>query len=420
MTFKRIQYLSLLAYLTAAVITGIVIVLFMWAFDFAISKRLDFQSIGAWSWLVTPLVFVGLAEWIRRVAPFAAGTGIPQMVFAATNANASSEKKIIPLISFKTLAVKVVAVILAVAVGASTGREGPSVQVATCVFVSVLLAFRRLFGLRLDWRSVIVAGSAAGLAAAFNTPLAGVSFAIEELTPDFFSGIKDFVLMAIIVAAMSAQVLTGDYTYFGKVSDAASVPFWTVLAIGAIGGVCGAFFSTAILEGQRILSRWQNLPYARIAITAIASLGLLSVTFFAGIRVLGPGNQVAQGLLGGQFVAWIGWFPLAKMAATLFTYWSGIAGGIFAPALAIGAALGATLANWTGNPIPGCSLVGMAAFLAGTIQAPMTAFIIIFEMTDQHQLLLPVMLAALFAVVVARLLGAKHLYKSLAENYYSR
>ena len=105
------------------------------------------------------------------------------------------------------------------------------------------------------------------------------------------------------------------------------------------------------------------------------------------------------------------------MLATLLTYWSGIAGGIFAPCLSIGAALGADIGHLTNNPIAGCAMIGMAAFLSGTIQAPITAFVIIYEMTGQHQMLVPIMLASLMAFMVARLLGAKHLYPMLSLNY---
>src|SRR4029077_7744791 len=99
------------------------------------------------------------------------------------------------------------------------------------------------------------------------------------------------------------------------------------------------------------------------------------------------------------------------------TYWSGIAGGIFAPCLAIGAALGAEIARWTGASLSSCALIGMAAFLSATIQAPITAFVIIFEMTGHHQMLLPVMLASLLAFMTARLVGAAHFYQALAAGY---
>ncbi len=407
----------LFIFLTAATLTGIACVLFMRLFEYTLSKRLDFQSIGPWCWITTPLLFLLSVELIRRFAPLAAGTGIPQTIFAAKHMSEKTESRLISLVSSRTLVIKVVALLLGLWAGASTGREGPTVQIATCVFLLVLFSFRRWFGTSLDLRSAIVAGGAAGLAAAFNTPLAGVTFAIEELTPDYFSSIKDFVLMAIIIAAIAAKSLTGEYTYFGKLMEPPFIGFSVVLLIGVVCGIVGALFSSAILQGQNFLARFHKHPTYRYAVPIIFSLGLLGLAFVAGLRVLGPGNESAQSLLRNEFGKWTLWFPLTKMMATLLTYWSGVAGGIFAPCLSIGASLGADVGHWMNVPITSCALVGMAAFLSGTIQAPITSFVIIFEMTGNHQMLLPIMLSSLLAAMVARLLGAHHLYKSLANNY---
>jgi H+/Cl- antiporter ClcA len=408
--------LTLFAYLFAAAATGAACWLFMKGFEFVLDRRLDFNSIGPWAWVATPVLFLLAVELVRRIAPCAAGTGIPQAVFAAENLSASNEKRLWPLVSGRTLTVKVLALLLGVWAGASTGREGPTVHIATCVFLGLMVIFRSFTGISFDLRSAVVAGGAAGLAAAFNTPLAGVTFAVEELTADSFSSIKDVVLMAIIVAAIAAKALTGDYTYFGRLSDPADVTLWAVLAVGLVGGAAGAFFSTTLLAGQRWTARLSR-GAGRWALPVFMSLALLAVAALFGTRVLGPGNKSAQALLSGEPSPWIFSFPWTKMAATLLTYWSGLAGGIFAPCLAIGAALGADVAHWIALPVAGCALIGMAAFLSGTIQAPITAFVIIFEMTGRHDLLLPVMLASLIAFMTARVLGARHLYQTLSDNY---
>ncbi len=416
LTLEHRYGVTLFAYLAAAAATGVACVGFMRAFDFVISRRLDFESLGAWCWLTTPLGFLIAVEAVRRSAPCAAGTGIPQAIFAAKHLSDSNEERLAPLTSPLTLIIKVTTLLAAIWVGASSGREGPTVHVAACVFVGVLLLFRKWFGLAVDMRSAVIAGGAAGLAAAFNTPLAGVTFAIEELTTDYFGSIKDFVLMAIIVAALAAKSLTGEYAYFGRLMEPAGVPLSAVVIIGLLGGVLGAFFSTAILKGQKALDPHRG-GHGRWLIPVALSWALLAVAWAAGDRVLGPGNQAAQQLVLGQYGSWCLGFPLAKMAATLCTYWSGIAGGIFAPCLAIGASLGGDVANWMGVSVASCALVGMAAFLSGTIQAPITSFVIIFEMTGHHIMLLPIMLASLLAFMTARLLGASHLYQALSENY---
>jgi H+/Cl- antiporter ClcA len=407
---------SLFAYLVAAVVTGSACVLFARAFEWVLSHRLDFASIGAWAWLVTPVGFLISVELIRRWAPFAAGTGIPQAIFASEHFEASNEEQIYPLLSPWTVTVKILTLLLGIWVGASTGREGPTVHIAVGVFLGVLLLFRRWLGFNFDRRSATIAGGAAGLAAAFNTPLAGVTFAVEELSEHYFASVKDIVLMAIIVAAVIAQMLTGEYAYFGRLEEPSSVPLLMVLFIGILGGAAGILFSVLLLRGSEGLKRFRN-GRGRYGVPVVMALGLLAIASVAGLRTLGPGNRVAQVLLNDHFESWALYFPLAKMFTTLLTYWSGLSGGIFAPCLSMGAALGAGLAHVTNLSVATCALIGMAAFLSGSIQAPMTSFVIIFEMTGHHRMLLPLMLASVIPFMMARLLNVPHLYKALASGY---
>lgn len=407
--------LNLGIFLAAGAITGISCVLFMRAFEFVLRHRLD-EIVGGWIWVLTPVLFLVAVEFIRRIAPFADGAGIPQAVYAASHLNEKTVDKIYPLVSLRTMVTKIVALLLAVWAGASTGREGPTVHIATCLFLAIVLLAKRFTNLKLDLRSAVIAGGAAGLAAAFNTPLAGVTFAIEELSETYFTTIKEAVLMTIILAGIAAKSLTGEYTYFGRLASPMPVAIGTVLTIGIAGGIFGAFFSTALIEGRRrVLSLRGN--FWRYAIPVLFALGLLLVNHYSHLDLLGPGNQVAQQFVANNFQKGAFGFPFAKLAATLLTYWSGIAGGIFAPSLSIGAGLGADIGHLTGDPTTACAVIGMASFLAATIQAPMTAFVIIFEMTGHHQMLLPVMLSSLVAVIIARLFGAKHLYQTLAEFY---
>lgn len=407
---------TLWTFLAAAALTGTVCVFFMWAFEFVLHHRLDAGRIGVWWWVTTPVLFVVAVELIRRFAPYADGTGIPQVIFAATHFTEATQQQLQPLISTRTMVVKMLALLLGVWAGASTGREGPTVHIAACVAFSVIFAVRRLTGLNLDLRSAIIAGGAAGLAAAFNTPLAGVTFAIEELSVGEFAAIKEFVLMAIIIAGITAKSLTGEYAYFGKLASPTELRFTTVLAVTAAAGLAGAAFSSLLIIGKGLLSRVAH-GLGRSAVAVVFALGLLMVASVSQANVLGPGNQAAQLLIGGRYDQWVPLFPLEKMAATLFTYWSGIAGGIFAPCLSMGAAIGASIGHWSGAATAGCAMLGMAAFLSGAIQAPITAFVIIFEMTGQHQMLLPIMLASLLASMAARLCGAKHFYQTMAEQY---
>ncbi len=422
--FKRISSVviqhrygfTLFAFLTAAMLTGWACVYFMKLFDLVIRCRLDFARIGWKCWITTPILFVLATEMIRRLAPCAAGTGIPQAIFAAKHVSRTTETALSPLTSPLTVLIKVATILIGMWACASAGREGPTVHIATGIFIGLLLLFRRLTNLQFDFRSAIIAGGAAGLATAFNTPLAGVTFAIEELSLGGFDGIKDYVLMAIIGAAIFAKTLTGEYTYFGQLIEPGMIPLSAILVIGIAGGLLGSIFSTGLLFGTDRMKRYKSHPY-RYGIVVLLSLGVLLCGALAGNDVLGPGNHAAQKLIDGRFGAWAYYFPFAKIAATWMTYWSGIAGGIFAPCLSMGSAMGADIGTLMNLSVASCALVGMAAFLSGTIQAPMTSFVIIFEMTGHHQMLLPIMLASLIAFMVAKIVGARHLYQSLALNY---
>lgn len=408
--------LTLFAFLAASILTGVASVYFMRSFEWAIAQRLDFARIGACAWLTTPLIFLLCAETVRRLAPAAAGSGIPQAIFAAKRLVPEEEARLGPLFSPSTLAVKCFTVLLGVMAGASIGREGPTVQVAMSVFILAMWPFTRWLGVRVDLRTMVIAGSAAGLGAAFNTPLAGVTFAIEELSVDGSSSVKEFALMAIIVAGLSAQMLYGQYVYFGRLVEPPNVHLEVPVFIGILAGLAGAFFSEALLRGGGYMRRISR-GRMRFLVPAVLALLLLLLAVLEGPQVLGPGNEVARRLTQGDAGAHGLLFPLAKLAATLLSYWSGIAGGIFAPSLSIGSALGSDLSRFMGAPVETCALIGMAAFLSATIQAPITSFIIIFEMTGHHSMLLPLMLAALLSFMVARLVGARHLYKTLAEDY---
>ncbi|MBX7149041.1 chloride channel protein [bacterium] len=405
------------AYIGAAILTGIVCVEFMRLFEIVLSHRLDFVTIGPYVWLVTPLSFLIIVILIKRFAPFAAGTGIPQAVYAARHFKPGTEKRLFPLISFPTLLVKSMALLAAIAVGASTGREGPTVHIAMCVFCLSLTFVRRFTGLKFDMRSAVVAGGAAGLAAAFNTPLAGVAFAIEELSSDVFTSMKEIVLIAIIVAAITAKAFTGDYFYFGNLISGGDLSLTAIVFIAIVSGLCGAWFSTCLWKGQRFVQKNITKTKWIYAWPFICGLILVCIASLSHADVMGPGNTVAKQLLEGETVKGIILFPLTKIIATLMTFWSGLAAGIFAPCLAVGAAIGNILAGVLHVSLASAALIGMASFLAGTIQAPMTSFIIVFEMTNDHHMLLPVMLACLIAVVVARLTGSQHLYKTLSDFY---
>ena len=407
---------GLCIYLGAAVLTGMACTLFMRVFEFVYEHRLDPERIGLWCWITTPLLFIAAIELIRRAAPCADGAGIPQTIFASKHLSEANYGQLGELVSFKTMGIKIAALLIGLWAGASTGREGPTVHIAACLFFGITWTMHRVFKLPFNMRSAVVAGGAAGLAAAFNTPLAGVTFAIEELSTDYFSSMKDMVLMAIIIAGLAAKTLTGEYIYFGRLGAPGAVSIMMILAVGVVSGLAGTLFSVLLIRGRNLLAATRGRK--RYFFIAALAASVLLLTLVSGMKgISGPGNLAAQNYVHGDASVPPGLFAIFKMAATLFTYWSGIAGGIFAPCLSMGSGIGAWVASWQNGSIAGCAVMGMAAFLAGAIQAPITSFVIIYEMTGQHEMLLPIMLASLIGYMVARIFKAKHLYQALAGSY---
>ncbi len=295
------------------------------------------------------------------------------------------------------------------------------------VAAGVMHAARRWLPVRtgVSAQGLLVAGGAAGIAAAFNTPLGGVMFAIEELTRRPEQRSSGLLIAGIVLAGLVAASLKGDEAYFGvihvsELSLSLLLP-GLLLAIGS--GVLGGLFSRLLVaslvgQGSDAFSRWRRLRPLSFALAcglAVAVLGVVTegATF-------GSGYGHTRGLLQGEHLgSWL-YAPL-KLFATWLTAWAGVPAGIFAPSLAIGAAWGADVAAWIGNTAAAPALIalGMAGFLAAATQAPLTAFIIVMEMVDGHGMVLSLMACALIASGVARLLSPP-LYATLARAQLTR
>jgi H+/Cl- antiporter ClcA len=269
---------------------------------------------------------------------------------------------------------------------------------------------------------LILAGSAAGISAAFNTPIAGIVFAIEEMARSFEVRASGFVLMAVILSGLVSLALVGNYDYFGVATGSvAGIEGWMLVVVcGIAGGGLGALFSAAMLSGVRRFRAfiepaplWRSLAIAFGCGLASAVIGIATggITF-------GTGYEVARAALEGGTTPW--YFAPAKLAATLLAAFSGIPGGIFAPSLAVGAGFGALIAATFGTVVAPAALLGMTGYFAGVVQAPITAFVIILEMTADTRDTVPVMCAALIGYGVARLVSRESLYHGLAKAYLKR
>jgi H+/Cl- antiporter ClcA len=303
------------------------------------------------------------------------------------------------------------------AAGLSIGREGPSVQVAA----GVMQHARRWLspGSSIDTRALLIAGGAAGIAAAFNAPLAGVVFAIEELSGRMESRASGVIITAIVLAGLVAVSAFGNLTYFGIIRvptlgwRALGPGLLVALASGAAGGLFARLMIASLTGAPERLNQWRArwpVRFAAGGALAVAVIGLVTggVTFGAG------SEAVKQMLAGAEPLTPL--FTLLKFVATWLTAWCGVPGGIFAPSLSIGAGIGDGIAQLTGGDLgPALIAMGMAGFLAAVTQAPLTAFIIVMEMVDGHSMVLSLMSSAMLASLVSRMIS-RPLYDTLAHH----
>lgn len=364
-----------------------------------------------WVLLIAPAGLV-LAVWLtRRFFVGAEGSGIPQTIAVVSHRLREQRAR---LLSLRVAAGKIVLTALGLVSGASIGREGPTVQIGA----ALLYRSGKLAGLPSHEveRGLILAGGAAGIAAAFNTPLAGIIFAIEEMSRSFEERTTGTMLIAVIVAGMTALAINGNYTYFGTVHVGITTSDWMIVPVcGVVGGLLGGLFSTALVSvSGRIGPMMSNYPY-RVA--AVCGLTVALAGMLSGDMTYGTGYHEAAGILSGQQDAGI-LYPFYKIVATLASYLSGIPGGIFAPSLSIGAGLGADLAPWfPAVPVAAVAILGMVSYFAGVVQTPITAFVIVMEITGSQNMALPLMATSFIAYGASRLVCREPIYRALARRF---
>lgn len=410
---RSVRFRTRLAILMGAVAIGLAATLFAKSADAAAEVFNHFARRYPYAPLVTtPLIFAGLVWVTRRYVPLARGSGIPQVIAA----QGDPERATRSLVSIPTVAGKAMLTLIAVLGGASVGREGPTVQIAAAVMG---LSHRLL---RVPLRgAVLIAGGAAGVAAAFNTPLAGLLFAIEELASAYEQRVTLLVITAIVIAGMVAQSLQGDYIYFGLIG--AHMPLAAAMIVvpfaGIIGGLAGGLFSRLTLmlaAGGNRLTAWSKAQ--PVVFAAICGL-VVGATGCATGLTWGTGYGAARAMIVGVDAPL--WFGPAKFLATLATAVAGLPGGIFAPSLAVGAGIG-NLLRWMFPASPSSAIVilGMVGYFAGVVRAPLTAVIILSETTVSRGLMLPMFATAFIADWASQFVCREKLYHGLSRSFAIR
>lgn len=402
-----------LVFATGAVAIGIAAVLFAQAADLA-TELFSWLRVR-WPYLplaLTPLGF-GFCAWAaRRWFDGAQGSGIPQAIAARRSRDPAHRRR---LLGARVTLGKVALTVLGLGVGASIGREGPTVQVGAAIMQAVagFAGIGRVRGL-------VLAGAAAGVAAAFNTPLAGVVFAIEEMAKEFEHRISGPVVGAVVLAGITGLALVGDYRYFGQTSaQLGTFQDWLAVPLcGIVGGLLGGVFSLGVVtmatrrDGPVAMMKSWPVCFAAACGLGVAVLGLLTDGYATGTAY----DQARDLLEHGVAMPW--WQAPLKLVATLLSSISGIPGGLFAPSLSVGAGLGPALAAvMPGLDLRALSLLAMVAYFAGVVQAPLTAFVIVLEMSEGSRMVVPLMATALLATGASRLICPHPLYHVLSRNY---
>jgi CIC family chloride channel protein len=362
--------------------------------------------------LLVSALAAGLAQvMVQRLAPEAAGSGIPHLKAVLHRLRGMRWRRVLP--------VKFGSGLLAIGSGLALGREGPTVQMGGAVGQ---MCSRWLRVNPRERQALVAAGAGAGLAAAFNAPLAGVLFVLEELQGDFAPGVLTASFVASITADLVTRFLFGQEPQFhvGDIAAPALSSLPLFLLLGLICGLLGVAFNRALLGSLNLFARTGNWPRG----TAAAAVGLMigMIGWFQPDS-LGGGAPLVKHALAGDFgLAALAGLLALRFAMTMASYGCGTAGGIFAPLLVIGAQAG-LLAGLLSPPwltagahSEALAVVGMASLFTAVVRAPLTGIVLLLEMTANYGFMLPLLAASFTAYGIANLLGDEPIYEALLER----
>ena len=374
------------------------------------------QRMPYWGWIF-PILFgaagAGISVAItRRYAPEASGSGIPHLEAVLHRFRKLEWKRVLP--------VKFFGGILSIGSGMALGREGPTVQMGGAVGDAVSKWLKVPPRERL---TLISAGAGAGLAAAFNAPLSGLIFVLEEVRRDFQPMVFGAVFIAAAIADIVVRIGAGQFPVFTVPSyplpPLTSLPIFALLGIMA--GLLGVLFNRGLLMTVRLYAR---LPSRFVLPAAAITGGVIGLVGWFSPPMIGSGNSLAESVLkGDMLLAAIPLFFAIRFLLTTSSYGSGAPGGIFAPLLVLGALIGLATGQIAHTlapamvPIPAVfAVVGMAAYFAAIVRAPLTGIMLIVEMTGNYSLMLPLLVACFCAYAVAEALKDLPIYEALLER----
>lgn len=390
-------------YWVAGFLVGGMAIFYSQMFEEAITTaRWVLTHYPSWLFLLAPVSFV-LGRWlVEKYAPQAGGTGVPQVIQALSLESPRQNSEIEAILSLRVAVIVFISSTLCALGSGALGREGPMVHMGACLFYVVGKKFGKIWPV-VEHRSWIMAGAAAGIAAAFNAPLAGVVFVLEELAQQHFHRFKTAVLTAAIIGGVVSQWLSGRYLFLGYpklgVVPLSAIPW--ALGLGIFAGIVSVPF---ILMGSTKVRKWfSQYFYTRIQIAAATGVAVAVIAVFLNNNSIGGGISVIQNLLFEPDFRADWSLVIARFLATTLSHLSGCAGGFLAPSLALGATIGSwfsTITDYSNHNL--LVLVGMSAFLSAVVRAPFTAWVIVMEMTDRRSAIFPLMVASIASYGTSR------------------
>lgn len=418
--FKQ-NLLQALPFWLASVISGIIAVLFTRLFALAESGALYVYHQSHWlMFIFAPLCFLISVWLVQRFAPYSRGSGIPQVIASIELSTPKEAHKVGKLLSMRIIIVKILSSTVMALGGGVTGREGPTIQIAGSIFRQIN-AWLPAWWPKISKRNMVMTGAAAGLAAAFNTPLGGIVFAMEELTKTHISFYKTAIFSAVIISGLAAESLLGPYLYLGypDVSNLSFYVFFGVIVVAMVAGLASGVMCKLMLKMIRWKSSLQK-PWKQAGFVVGCALVVALMVFFTDENAMNSGKELMARILftSDKYVSW--YTPVFRIIGSLVSFSSGAAGGVFAPALASGASLGSMISGWLELSAANSNmlmLAGMVAFLTGVTRSPFTSAILVLEMTDGHHIIFHLMVAALVANLAAYFVDKHSLYEHLKEQY---
>lgn len=412
--FQEYRFKESALFITVGLVTALACSVYAKLFHFTETLSLSlFKDQPILLIIAAPIGMVLSYFIVKQFAPGSSGSGIPQVLACIEQYSPKFAKM---FLGKSVIIVKFISSLIGVFVGAAIGREGPSLQISAAIAHQAHKLTEKL-GLRIKIEQLLVAGAASGLAAAFNTPIGGIVYAIEELSKEHIRTFRDVLLLSVVISGLTAQLLNGNYLYLGYPVILKSYPAVVLAAValcGLVSGILGGLFSEILLA----LSKWRATKTIQNQVMIVIACGLIIgfMFYFFGERNLYSGKDSINYVLYTQGdVPWIE--VVSRFFMPIVSSMTGIAGGIFAPSLSAGAVVGEVFANYfdpTARTI--LALSGMVGFLSGVTHTPITSFVLVLEMTDRHAAVFPMMLAALMSSIGAHLISNKSFYEESLER----